>query len=47
LAIGNREVEERTITVRTLGEKQTKTIGFEQVILELQNEGIPPDMRKD
>ena len=47
LAIGNREVEERTITVRTLGEKQTKTIAFEQVILELQNEGIPPDMRKD
>ena len=47
LAIGNREVEERTITVRTLGEKQTKTIDFEQVILELQKEGIPPDMRQD
>jgi len=47
LAIGNREVEERTITVRTLGEKQTKTIGFEQVILELQKEGVPPDMRQD
>ena len=47
LAIGNREVEERTITVRTLGEKQTKTINFDQVILELQKEGIPPDMRRD
>ena len=47
LAIGNREVEERTITVRTLGEKQTKTINFDQVILELQKEGIPPDMRQD
>ena len=45
LAIGNREVEERTITVRRLGEKQTKTINFEQVIRELQKEGIPPDMR--
>ena len=45
LAIGTREVEERTITVRRLGEKQTKTINFEQVIRELQKEGIPPDMR--
>jgi len=44
LAIGNREVDEKTITVRRLGEKQTKTIEFGQVVQELQKEGIPPDM---
>ena len=44
LAIGNREVDEKTITVRRLGEKQTKTIEFGQVVRELQKEGIPPDM---
>ena len=44
LALGKREIDERTITVRRLGEKQTKTIEFEKVIQELQKEGISPDM---
>lgn len=45
LAIGNREVDERTITVRKLGDKQTKTLEFDQVILELKKECVPPDIR--
>ena len=45
LAIGNREVDERTITVRKLGEKQTETLEFDQVILELKKECVPPDIR--
>ena len=44
LALGKREIDERTITVRRLGEKQTKTIEFEKVIQELQKEGVSPDM---
>ena len=45
LAIGNREVNERTITVRKLGEKHTETLEFDQVILELKKECVPPDIR--
>ena len=45
LAIGNREVNERTITVRKLGEKNTETLEFDQVILELKKECVPPDIR--
>jgi len=45
LAIGNREVDERTITVRKLGEKHTETLEFDQVILELKKESVPPDIR--
>ncbi|MDG2429657.1 MAG: threonine--tRNA ligase, partial [Paracoccaceae bacterium] len=45
LAIGNREVDERTITVRKLGEKHTETLEFDQVILELKKECVPPDIR--
>jgi len=44
LALGKREIDERTITVRRLGEKQTKTIEFEKVIQELQKESISPNM---
>jgi threonyl-tRNA synthetase len=45
LAIGKREVNERTLTVRKLGEKHTETLEFDQVILELKKECVPPDIR--
>jgi threonyl-tRNA synthetase len=45
LAVGNREVDERTVTIRKLGEKQTKTVGVDQVIIDLQKEGVAPDIR--
>ena len=44
LAVGNREVDERTVTVRKLGEKHTKTVGVDQVITDLQKEGVAPDI---
>ena len=45
LAVGNREVDERTVTIRKLGEKHTKTVGIDQVIIDLQKEGVAPDIR--
>jgi threonyl-tRNA synthetase len=45
LAIGNREVEERTVSLRRLGEKQTRTVGLDDVLAELGKETLPPDLR--
>ena len=45
LAVGNREVDERTVTIRKLGEKHTKTVGVDQVIIDLQKEGVAPDIQ--
>ena len=44
LAVGNKEVDERTVTIRKLGEKHTKTVGVDQVIFDLQKEGVAPDI---
>ena len=43
LAVGAREVEERTVTVRRLGEKQTKVEALESVISALSLDATPPD----
>ena len=45
LAVGNREVDERTVTIRKLGEKHTKTAGVDQVIIDLQKLGMAPDIK--
>ena len=45
LAIGGREVEERTVTVRRLGEKQTKVAALAEITQELGVEATPPDLR--
>ncbi|MFB0930058.1 MAG: threonine--tRNA ligase [Ascidiaceihabitans sp.] len=45
LAIGAREVEERTVTVRRLGEKQTSVQSFDNVKAALAVEATPPDLR--
>ncbi|MEO1238673.1 MAG: threonine--tRNA ligase, partial [Pseudomonadota bacterium] len=45
LAIGAREVEERTVTVRRLGEKQTAVVGFDAIVDQLAAEAVPPDLR--
>ena len=44
LAVGHREVEERTVTVRRLGEKQTKVTELEKIVSELQIAATPPDL---
>jgi threonyl-tRNA synthetase len=45
LAVGAREVEERTVTVRRLGEKQTSVQAFDDVKAALALESTPPDLR--
>ncbi|MCR9111277.1 threonine--tRNA ligase [Marivita sp. XM-24bin2] len=44
LAIGHREVEERTVTVRRLGEKQTSVTSLAEVVSNLGKEATPPDL---
>ncbi|WP_323776669.1 threonine--tRNA ligase [Leisingera sp.] len=44
LAVGHREVEERTVSVRRLGEKQTKVDSLENVTKALAAEATPPDL---
>ncbi|GAW34729.1 threonine--tRNA ligase [Roseovarius sp. A-2] len=43
LACGMREVEERTLSVRRLGEKQTSMRGLDEMIQDLAREATPPD----
>ena len=45
LAIGMKEVEERTVSLRRLGETQTKTVKLDDILAELTAEATPPDMR--
>ncbi|SHE99489.1 Ser-tRNA(Thr) hydrolase /threonyl-tRNA synthetase [Ruegeria intermedia] len=44
LAVGHREVEERTVSVRRLGEKQTRVQSLEDVTKELARAATPPDL---
>ena len=45
LALGQREVEERTVSVRRLGEKQTRTLPLDEAARALAAEATPPDLR--
>ena len=45
LAIGAREVENRTVTVRRLGEKQTQVVALDEIVDALGKEAVPPDLR--
>jgi threonyl-tRNA synthetase len=45
IAVGMKEVEERTVSVRRLGETITQTISLQAVVEQLAAEGIPPDLR--
>ena len=44
LAVGQREVAERTVSVRRLGHKQTTVMPRDQVIGDLATEALPPDL---
>lgn len=44
LAVGHREVEERTLTVRRLGEKQTSVSSLDEIISTLAKSATPPDL---
>jgi len=45
LAVGGREVEERTVSVRRLGQKQTSVQPLDTLTDELAQEATPPDLR--
>ena len=45
LAVGHREVEERTVSLRRLGEKDTRVVALETVLADLAAEATPPDLR--
>lgn len=44
LAVGNREVDERTVSVRRLGEKQTSVQALSDVTAALKREATAPDL---
>ncbi|WP_103761640.1 threonine--tRNA ligase [Roseovarius confluentis] len=44
LAVGMREVEEKTVSVRRLGEKQTSVQSLEEVTASLAKDATPPDL---
>ena len=45
MAIGRQEVENRTVTVRRLGEKQTTVVPLDEMIASLKADAIAPDLR--
>ena len=45
LAVGAREVEDRTLSVRRLGEKQTSVQKLDDVARDLAIDATPPDLR--
>ena len=45
LALGRREAEEKTVTVRRLGSKEQQTLLFEDFLVELQAEATPPALQ--
>jgi len=45
LAVGRKEVEEGTVTVRRLGEQQTQVRPLAEVVAEIAADAVPPDLR--
>jgi len=45
LAVGGREVEEKTVSVRRLGEKQTSVVSLDEIVSTLKQEALAPDLK--
>lgn len=45
LAVGMKEVEERSISLRRLGQSQTSTMPLAEIVTILTQEALPPDLR--
>ncbi|HRO11363.1 threonine--tRNA ligase [Amaricoccus sp.] len=45
LAVGGREVEERTVSIRRLGEQGSRVAALDAAVAELGLEAVPPDLR--
>jgi threonyl-tRNA synthetase len=46
LALGQREVADRTVSVRRLGETRTETMGLDALVAALTAEALPPDLAR-
>ncbi|MFK4004521.1 threonine--tRNA ligase [Qipengyuania sp. NPDC077563] len=46
LVVGNREAEEGTVAVRTLGQQHQKVMSLDEAIAMLKTEATPPDLRE-
>ncbi|MDG2463247.1 MAG: His/Gly/Thr/Pro-type tRNA ligase C-terminal domain-containing protein, partial [Planktomarina sp.] len=44
LAVGMKEVAERTLSMRRLGSKNSEVVELDQVVAELKTESTPPDL---
>ena len=47
LAVGQREVDDGTVSIRRLGSKATETRALADAVRELATEALPPDLRRD
>jgi threonyl-tRNA synthetase len=47
LAIGMKEVEEKTVSMRRLGSKQSEVLGIDNVVLSLSIEAKAPDLKQN
>ncbi|MDE0344505.1 MAG: threonine--tRNA ligase, partial [Boseongicola sp.] len=47
LAVGQREVDDGTVSIRRLGSKATETRALADAVRELATEALPPDIRRD
>ncbi len=45
LAVGRKEVDEGTVTLRRLGKKQTSVLPFDEIAAELAQDALPPDLK--
>ncbi len=45
LAVGRKEVEDRTVTMRRLGEKQTSVVALDDLLPLMSADATPPDLR--
>ena len=45
LAVGHREVDDRTVSLRRLGENDSRVAALDAVVAELAAEATPPDLR--
>ncbi|MCZ0734111.1 threonine--tRNA ligase [Phreatobacter sp. AB_2022a] len=46
LAVGKKEAAERTVSVRRLGSQAQETMGLDQLVAQLAEEAVPPDVRR-
>ena len=45
LAVGMKEVEDRTVSARRLGSKQSQLVTIDEIVTELRAEALAPDLR--